>query len=74
MGEVLGDNAGARLVFLVEVIMGSGLCGAFAGLVGGEFFEGGCRGDLNQVVVKLGVIEEKGSLNLVSYVVESEEI
>jgi hypothetical protein len=58
MGEILGDNARARLVLLRDVIV----VGVASGLTAGCLIERLSRGDVDLSRAQLGVVEQEGCL------------
>lgn len=60
--EVLGDDAGTGLIFLVDVTVSSWLIGRANRLATGNLVEGSCGGNVDLSGAKLCVVQEKSSL------------
>ena len=61
VGQIFGNNAGARLVLLIDVLSGV-LVGGASRLVASNLVERGSRRDVNLCSSELGVIQQESSL------------
>ena len=59
VGEVLSDNAGARLVFLLNILL---VARAIVGVSAGQVTYARSAGDVNLRVAQLGIVKKKGCL------------
>ena len=67
VGEVLGDNARTRLIFLLDLVLAGtsfpGCLTFFAASGAGELGYAGSRGNLDLGRAELGVVEEESGLS-----------
>jgi hypothetical protein len=62
VGEVLGDDACARLLLLLNVMVTIHGLRCLSNLIAGDLVDGLCGADLDRVGAELGIVEEEGRL------------